>query len=170
MQMSATIYRTDLAKDECLRRLHEHKGGGGWVPRPEGTIIAKIRGDRFRLFACGPLKVSNSFAPYFYGRLEGGTRSTHIRGAFRFHPITRAYLFVWFGGLVAMCGFLLLLPQSAWGGRPPPRYAVLGPIGMIFLGVGLVRWCRWLARRQLEGLRNFLAHELQAQLDVDGSP
>ncbi len=178
--MSATIYRTDLTKEECLRRLQKHTSRGGWVPLAEGwwvpwaegTIAAKIRGDRFRLFAWGPLNVGNSLAlaPYFYGRLDGGASGTCIRGRFRFHPIIRGYLFVWFGGLVAMCGLLLLLPQSAWGGQPPPRYAVLGPIAMMFLGVGLLRWCQWLARRQLESLRNFLAHELQAQLDVDGSP
>ena len=176
--MSATIYTTDLTKEECLRRLQKHTSRGGWVPLAEGwwvpwaegTIAAKIRGDRFRLFAWGPLNTSNSFAPFFYGRLEGGTSGTCTRGRFQFHPLARGYVYLWFGGLVAMCGFLLLLPQSAWDGRPPPRYAVLGPIAMILLGVGLVRWCRWLARRQLESLRNFLAHELQAHPGLEGNP
>ena len=170
--MSATIYTTDLTKDECVRRLQVHTGRGRWPRWAEGTISAKIRGDHFRLYAWGPLNLRNSFAPLFYGRLEGVDSKTHIHGRFRMHPITRAFLIVWFGGLVAMAGLILTLPPSAWGSGPPPSvFMALGPAGMILLGYILfVFFGRWLARGQMESLRRFLKRELKAQQYDEGSP
>ena len=82
--MSATIYTTDLTKDECLLRLQKHTGRGGWARWAEGTIAAKIRGDRFRLFAWGPANVRNSFAPFFYGRFEVVAEAHVFEGVFGF--------------------------------------------------------------------------------------
>jgi hypothetical protein len=83
--------------------------------------------------------------------------------------MVQGFLAVWFGGLTLMGGLLLLLPRSAWGGgRPPPWYAILGPLGMMLLGAGFIRACRLFARGQTENIRSFLARELQAQLHVEG--
>ena len=169
--MSATIYTSDLTKDECLRRLQGHTGRSGWTRWAEGTISAKVRGDRFRLFAWGPVNLRNSFAPLFYGRLEEGIGETRIRGRFCMHPIVQAFLFVWFGGLVAGAGLMLFLPPSALGsGLRPSVFALLGPAGMGLLGLGLVRFGRWLARGQMESLRCFLARELKARPLIEGTP
>ena len=139
------------------------------MPWVEGTIAARIRGDRFRLFACGPSNVRNSFAPFFYGRLEGGTGSTRIRGRFQFHPIVRAFLVMWFGGLVVGGSQELLLPSSAWeSGRSLPLFVTLAPMGMILLGVCFVMVGRWFARGQMENLRHFLKCELKARAQSEG--
>jgi hypothetical protein len=167
--MSATVYTTDLRKEECIERLQRHAGRGGWVPWVEGTIGARIRGDRFRLFAWGPSNVRNSFAPFFYGRLEGGTGSTRICGRFQFHPIVQAFLVMWFGGLVVGGSLELLLPSSAWeSGRSLPLFVSLVPVGMILLGVCFVMVCRWFARGQMENLRHFLRCELKARAQSEG--
>ena len=169
--MSATNYTSDLTKDECIRQLLRHTGRGGWTPWAEGTIAAKIRGDHFTLFAWGPANLRNSFAPRFYGRLEEDKGKTHICGRYRMHPILEAFLAVWFGGLVVMAALILFLPPSAWGaGRSPSGFAVVGPVGMMVLGFGMVRFGRWLARGQAESLRSFLARELKAQPPVENSP
>lgn len=141
------------------------------MPWADGTVAAKIRGDRFRLFAWGPRNTGNSFAPFFYGRLEAGTSGTVIRGRFQLHRIVQAFLVVWFGGLIAGGGLVLFLPPTAWGrGQPLPPLAVLGPAGMLLLGLGFLRLCRRLARGQAESLRCFLARELQAQVRVRAGP
>ena len=169
--MSATIYITDLTKDECIRRLQKHSGRNSWTRWAEGTVSAQIRGDHFRLFAWGPVNFRSSFSPFFYGRLEGGNGRTHIRGRFRSHPIARAFLVAWFGVLVAMAGLVLVLPPSAWGsGRALSPFASLGPAGMILLGLCFVRFGRWLARGQVDSLKGFLAHELRARPCEEGSP
>ena len=170
--MRASIYTTDLAKAECLRRLQQRRfRGGWWTPWAEGTISAKTRGDRFTLFAWGPLNVRNSFAPLFKGRLEDCNGQTRIVGRFRMHPIVQAFLVVWFGGVAAGAALMLLLPASEWGpGQRPPVYALLAPAGMALLGFAFVRFCRWLARGQMESLRCFVERELKARPSGDRSP
>ena len=161
--MSAITYTSEMPKDECLRRLNAQPRHGFCTRWTEGTVAARVWGDRFRLFAWGSAGVRNPFAPLFYGRLEEVGGRTRIRGRFRMLTIVRTLLFVWFGGLVAMAGLLLFLPASAWGsGQPPPPLALLGPAVMGLLGFGLVRFGRSLGRGQTESLRNFLARELMA--------
>jgi hypothetical protein len=167
--MSAVVYSTMLTKDECYRRLQRHNGranwGWGWERWEEGTISANVRGDRFRLFGSGPLNIRNSFAPFYYGRLEESSGGTRIKGRFRLHPLVRVFLAVWFGGLAVMEALMLWLPRSAWGhGRPPPWWAPLGPVAMMMLGYGLILAGGWFARGQLESMQRFLSRELEAQL------
>ena len=169
--MSGITYTSKLPKDECLRRLVAQTRQGFWTRWGEGTISARVRGDRFRLFAWGPPNLRNSFAPLFYGRLEEVEGKTRIHGHFRMRGFVQAFLFVWFGGLVASAGLLLLLPASAWGsGHRPPIFALLGPVVMGLLGFGLVRFGWWLGRGQVRSLRSFLTRELKAQPMGEGSP
>ena len=168
--MSATVYTTNLTKDECLQLLQKRAGRGGWVPWVEGTIAAKIRGNRFKVIAWGAANVRNSFAPSYFGCIEGGTGSTRISGRFKLHPIVRGFLVLWFGALAFGGGLMILLPSSAWGsGRPPSLFLVLAPVGMGLLGFAFVRFARRLARRQVESIRCFLRSELKAQPYVEGS-
>jgi hypothetical protein len=76
LRMSAMTYTSDLSKDECLGRLQAHTGRGLWTRWAEGTISARIHGNRFRLFAAGSANVRNSFAPFFYGHLEDARSNT----------------------------------------------------------------------------------------------
>lgn len=162
--MSAITYTSDLPTDECLRRLLAQRRPGFWTPWAEGTISARVRDGRFRLFAWGPANLRNSFAPFFHGRLEEVDGKTRIYGHFRMHRLVHVFLFLWFGGLLAMAGLLLFLPASAWGsGQRPPMLAVLGPVVMGLLGFGLVRFGQWLGRGQAESLRRFLSQELEAR-------
>ena len=168
--MSAITYTSNLPKDECLRRLLAQRRHGFWTPWAEGTISARVRGDRFRLFAWGAVNLRNSFAPLFYGRLEEVEGKTRIHGRFRMHTLVQAFLFVWFGGLLAGAGLLLFIPASDWGsGQRPPMFALLGPAIMGLLGFGLVRFGWWLGRGQVESLMSFLTRELEAQPVAEGS-
>lgn len=167
--MNATTYTSELPKDECLRRLQAQTGRGVWTRSAEGTISARIRGDQFRLFAWGRPNLRNSFAPFFYGRLERANGKTRVRGHFSMHLLVRAFFFLWFGGLTAVAGLILFLPSSEWGsGQRPPGFALLGLAVMGLLGFGLVRFGRWLGRGQAETLRLFLARDLQAHTSVEG--
>jgi hypothetical protein len=164
-------YTSELSQDECVRRLQAHTGRGLWTQCAEGTISARIRGNRFRLFAWGPVNLRNSFAPFFHGRVEEAGGTTLIRGRFRMHSIVQVFLFVWFGGLLAGAGLILLLAPSAWGsGQRPSAFALLGPAGMGLLGFGFIRFGRWLGRGQAESIRRFLTRELRAQSWDERSP
>jgi hypothetical protein len=169
--MSALTYTSNLPKDECVRRLLAQRRQDFWAEWAEGTISARVRGDRFQLFAWGPLNLRNSFAPLFYGRLEEVEAKTRIHGRFRMHTLVQAFLFVWFGGLLAGAGLLLFLPASAWGsGQRPSMLALLGPAIMGLLGFGLIRFGWWLGRGQVQSLRSFLTRQLEALPIAEGSP
>jgi len=168
--VSASTYTSELPRDECLRRLLAQTRQGFWTQCAEGTIEARVRGGRFRLFAWGPINRRNSFAPLFYGHLEEVNGKTRICGRFRMYTLVYAFLFVWFGGLLTIAGLLLFLPASAYGsGQRPPMFAFLGPVVMGLLGYGFLRFGRWRGRGQAENLRCFLKRELEAQPMDEGT-
>ena len=173
--MSA-VYRSDLRLDECLQRLQARCGSawapwrGRWEWPAEGTVWAKIRGRRFRIFAQGPPYIRNSFVPFFYGRLDDKAGGCEIRGRFGIHPIVVAFMTFWFGGLGA--GFVTMvlgrLSILTLPGIPPPLVVVVAPLGMMLFGIGLLTVGRRSARAQLRELERFLKHELKAQRAPDG--
>ena len=174
--MSDEIHTTALSIDECLRTLAKHTCSwtdmirSGFSPPEKGTVIAKIRGNRFRLFAQGSRYVNNSFAPFFYGRLEADTSGTRIVGQFKMHPFVRIFMIAWFGGLAA--GSLGLLVASIAGKVEPqaPLILVVGaPLAMFLFGFGLVRFGRWLARGQRQRLEDFIKHDMGARRQETGS-
>ena len=169
MRVSKIVYITKLSTVECLLRLESHVIPWSGVlrstftPMDKGTVVARVRGDSFRLFAQGTKHVQNSFVPLFYGRVEATTEGARIVGRFRMHLFVRVFMGVWFGGLLAGAGLLLFLPASAWGsGQRPPLFALLGPLVIGLLGFGLVRFGWWCGRGQAESLRSFLTRELEA--------
>jgi hypothetical protein len=165
--VSAIVYTTDLPKDECLHRLQKYVGRRGWQRWADGTIVVEIRNDSFRLFAWGPANARNSFALFFYGNLQSEAAGTSIRGHFRFHPMVRGFMVLWFGGLMAGCALILFTPESMWSGRPAPSALwVLAPLAMMFLGCGFLRFGQWLARSQNDSIRNFLIGEFEARRHV----
>ena len=134
----------------------------------QGTVVAKLRGDRFRLYAHGPKYVHNSFVPFLYGRLEATNEGSRIVGRFRMHPYVRVFMSVWFGGLVAMSVFV---PVLALAGRfnngRPPFIAMVAPLMFILFGVGLLAFGRWIARGQVSRLLQFLREDLEATPEED---
>lgn len=124
---------------------------------------AKVRGDRFRLFAQGPRFVRNAYAPFLYGRVEAALGGTRIVGRFRMHPLVRVFNFIWYGGLVIM-GFLfpvLALSQEFPAGEPP-FWIIIGPWLMILVGLGFEAFGRRIARGQVVRLHQFLRTDLEA--------
>jgi hypothetical protein len=165
--MSRLVYITALSPDECLQRLQarasKRLSSSAWSPPEEGTVAAKLRANRFRLFAQGQKYVRNSFVPFFYGRVEASREGTRIIGSFRMHPFVHVFLAIWFGGLAVMA---VVFPVVAFSGNvqggKPPFVFVVGPVLMMLLGVGLVAVGRRLSRGQIPRLREFLREELKA--------
>jgi len=170
--LSKKTYTTKLSAVECLQRLQAYTYDGrdclrlAFSPPEKGTVFAKVRGSRFRLFAQGRKYVQNSFVPLFYGRVEESDGTTRIIGGFRMHLFARVFLFVWFGGLAIMA---VIFPIVAFSGDfnvgEPPLIFVIGPLPMMLFGVGLVSFGQWIARGQVAKLREFLRVEFEATQD-----
>jgi len=158
---------TKLSPGECIQRLQKHTHqsflNSAWSPPEQGSVFAKVRANRFRLFAQGHKHVRNSFVLFFYGRVEESHDGTRIIGAFRMHPVVRVFLLIWFGGLVIMS---VVFPVVAFSGKvqagEPPVIFVVGPLLMILFGVGLLSFGRRLSRGQVSRLLDFLREELKA--------
>jgi hypothetical protein len=136
-------------------------------PPPKGTIFAKIRGDKFRLFAAGAKLARNDFAPYFYGSLQPLSDGTRIQGRFRTYPIVRISMIIWFGLLGLFT--LFAVPPLLFGEyqSPQPRLVTYGIIAILLIillfGIAVVRsgWRR--GREQAQTIRDFLTYELLAK-------
>jgi hypothetical protein len=168
--VSKIVYSTKLSTVECLQRLQSHAIPWSdvlrstFTPMDKGTVVAKVRGGRFRLFAQGPQYVQNSFVPLFYGRVEATTEGARIVGRFRMHLFVRVFMGVWFGGLTIMA---IVFPAVALFGHAsagkPPFIFMVGPLLMILFGIGLVSFGRWIARGQVARLDEFLRTDLDAR-------
>ncbi len=175
--VTSKTYITALSTDECLQRLKEHSCSFVETlrfafARPEkGTVFATIRGGKFRLFAQGPKYVSNSFAPFFYGRLESTPAGTRIHGRFQMHRLVRVFMTIWFAGVGS--GTVAVIAGVLSGGMQsdlPPYVAVGTCLLMLLFGVGLVRFGQWIARGQLRSLQDFIQNTLEAQSELPGNP
>lgn len=177
MRVSKVVYSTKLSTVECLQRLQSHVIPWSdvlrstFTPMDKGTVVAKVWGDRFRLFAQGPKYVQNSFVSFFYGRVEATTEGARIVGRFRMHLFVRVFMGVWFGGLTIMA---IVFPAVTLFGRAsadkPPFIFIVGPLLMILFGIGLLSLGRWVARGQVARLHEFLCTDLDGRLEGVSGP
>ena len=158
-------YRTRLSIVECRQRLQlrvpsrSHLWGLGFTPMEEGTVIASVRGNRFKLFAWG----QNPFARLFQGRLETTNEGTCIVGGFRMGRFAQAFMTLWFSGLAILT---IEMPVVALSDDPKLGLKTLDStlvsLGMICFGVGLLFLGRWFSRGQVARILQFLREDLQA--------
>ena len=168
--MGRETYTTALSPEECLERLRGRSytfadlARFRFSPPKEGTVFAKVRGSRFRLFAQGPGYLQNSFMPFFYGRLEQAAAGTRIHGHFGVHPFIRVFLAVWFGMLTAGTVVVLVITLA---GKLNPGGPHLLPIAMMvgfyLFMFGLIRFGRYLGRGQRASLDAFIRDVLEAR-------
>ena len=156
--------QTHIPIDDCKSRLAASMDAerlafsrSGYAGSKE--ILGKIRGTGFRLQKRRYYR--NSFAPYFYGRLEAADGGTRIEGEFKMHPAARIFMTFWFSFLALFAAAALILPSQ---GQPEagrlPFLAVAA--FMAAFGVGLIKFSRWLARGEKVAIMDFLKSKLEA--------
>ncbi|MFC2019410.1 hypothetical protein ACFLU4_05585 [Chloroflexota bacterium] len=102
-------FKTPLPLDECQRRLTNTTG---FFKQFSGSGIKGVTlGKWFLLWylrRISFLYVRNSFAPVCIGGLHSNNGQTLIRCYIGMHPLVVLFLFIWFGGLIGMGGFVLV--------------------------------------------------------------
>jgi len=168
--MGRETYTTALSPEECLERLRGRSYTFAdlerfrFSPPKEGTVFAKVRGNRFRLFAQGPKSLQNPFMPFFYGRLEAGAHGTRIHGRYGLHLAVRVFFYVWFGFLIL--AEIAILIAAVFGQLAPGVHPVLALGGvpvLLLIGVGMVQLGRSFGGQQRDSLDAFIRDVLEAR-------
>jgi hypothetical protein len=130
-----------------------------------GPVIGSSSGDRFHLYVVRN-DFRNSFAPHFYGRLTTATSGTVIEGKFRMHFFVRIFLSIWFTGVIAIGGRIVIFSIQSLVARRPTEDTYVGLFypGVLFLcGLLMVYWCKTLGTDDEAQIVTFLQHTLNAQ-------
>jgi hypothetical protein len=113
------------------------------------------------------IRYQNSFQNHLAARLRAEAGGTVISGGVAMHPFVRAFMFIWFGGVILIGGTMFVgavwtMLSSADGQRQHVWMGVVIPPFMLAFGLGLVRFGRYLARDETRFLTDFLIQTLNA--------
>ena len=115
----------------------------------------------------------NSFKPIFVGKFEEEPQGIVLRGRFTTFGFVKAFIPVWFGGL--LIGLVLAVKQSVLAASADPQLIVsnpnyiLVPLGfLIFEVVGyfFLRFCWWLSRGDVDFLAQIITQALTAAKEI----
>jgi hypothetical protein len=157
--------RTKLFMADCRTRLGSGTDLGGmalsWDAASPGAVVGEFRGPKFRLHT--KKYYSNSFTPFFYGKLTEADGGTVLEGDFRLHPFIKLFLLFWIAFLLLFGASAIIVPAQVHPASGISRgwfYAGLALLAV--LGVGIVQLGSWLARGEREVIHSFLKSTLEA--------
>jgi hypothetical protein len=158
--------RTKFSPAECRTRLVSATDLGGlslsWNgPSDARKVLGDFHGATFRLHTAR--YYTNSFAPFFYGRMTACDNGTLIEGQFRMNPLARLLTVFWFAFVGIFAAAPLIVPMSKQPGTmvgPNTLYLALGCC--LVLGIGLVVFGQWLGRGEKKVVLEFLKNSLEA--------
>jgi hypothetical protein len=148
-----------LSREACVSRLRS-KTDPAW----SGAVVGSIGETSFRLRK--RIYYRNSFQYSLSGKLIDHNGQTRLRCRIGLHPLVRAFLVVWFGGVLIGCGAITarLAGVLARGASPVNRWpGAAVPFLMLVGGLALVMSGRYLARDEPDFLIDFLRKNLETR-------
>ena len=157
--------RTKLSVADCRARLASSTDLKGitlsWDPEALGTVMGEFRGSAFRLHT--RKYYSNSFAPFFYGKLTQADGGAMLEGGFRMNPFVRLFMAFWFAFLlIFFVGAMMVPPAPHPAGGVGRCWFYAGLALVAVLGVGLVLLGKWLGRGDQTVIHAFIKNTLEA--------
>ena len=152
---SKYVLHSPLSKQECARRLNE-KMDRWWMIFGPNRIIGHASSGR--LVARVRIYYGNSFQTLLRARLLDVDKGTSLTCRLGIRPALKIFVVCWFG-------FLLLAAVSNFFSMPGAATSwkfYLGLAAMTGFGVGLIAFCRWLARDEEAKLVEFLRATVEA--------
>jgi hypothetical protein len=158
--------RTKLSIADCRTRLGSATDLGGlalsWDAAAPGAVLGEFRGPSFRLHT--KKYYSNSFAPFFYGKMTDADGGTNLEGGFRFHPFIRLFMVFWFSFLLIFAAAAIIVPAAPHQAGDGGRGWFFAGLGLsAILGAALILCGQWLGRGEREVIRSFLKNTLEAK-------
>jgi hypothetical protein len=157
--------RTKLSRNDCQTRLASATGlrelALSWNAKKSGAVIGEFRGPFFRLHT-GKYH-TNSFAPFFYGKLTEMDGGAVLEGGFRMNPLIQLFLLISLTFLLLFGLAAIIVPAQAHPVMGAGRgWFFLGLAGVAVLGLGLVLLGKWLGRGEQEVIHSYLKSTLEA--------
>ena len=157
-----------LTPAECASRLTAAMGAerAGFFPlaRHFGSSPVIGRVTQSSLWIRKRISYRNPFQNYLLATMKAETGGTVISGKITTHPATRAFMFLWFGGVVLGGGLMLITSISsilASSSRIQDEWRdIVMLAAMLAFGFGFVRFGRYLARDEARFLKEFLRQAL----------
>jgi hypothetical protein len=148
-----------LSREECVRRLRS-KIDPAWG----GTVVGSVSETSFRLRK--RIYYRNSFQYSLSGKLIDDNGQTRLHCRIGLHPFVRAFLVVWFGGVLIGCVAVTIqmanglmhgsLPTNGWPGAAIPFLMLAGGFALVTAG-------KYFARDESAFLLDFLHRSLDAR-------
>jgi hypothetical protein len=176
---------SQLPRCECLRRLRDHTGQeqSTWRFSVGGATLAEsapIAGQRSVIGRIGDTELRirkrieefNSFQSHLFAEIADSKDGTWLFCRVGVHPLVVAFVAFWFIGVVWFCyGFFLEGDDArATFNVFGVAYAIQGrwvaaliPLLFVGFGVGIVKYCHYLARDEQAFLIDFLRDTIGAQ-------
>ncbi|HUJ47883.1 MAG TPA: hypothetical protein VLV55_12190 [Rhizomicrobium sp.] len=153
-----------LPQATCVERLRAAIHSP-WSMSTKG-FVGRARSDSLTL-RCA-IWYGNSFQTILRARLNEDSDGTHIRCRFGMRRIEFAFMCVWFG-LILLAGgtmffqaFVAALNGHSFG-KLPDALEIGSPLIMAVFGIGLLKFCWYLARDERPEMIEFLKRTLEAQ-------
>jgi hypothetical protein len=151
---------SDKSIDNCRTELEKN------VYLNAMNLSGDVNGNRIHLYMVRK-DLRNSFAPHFYGKLQGRASGTMIKGRFTLARFVMAFLGVWFGGIGVVT--ITVSPSAIEAlvtGRhlvPNPLLGAFFPPLLFVCGLLMLHWGNRLGANDKAQILNFLQHTLNAR-------
>jgi hypothetical protein len=140
--------------EESIRRLRD--ATRRWALfSPTEVAAGAVSSSRVSLQRVIPM-VGNSFKPYFIGKFERRADKVALVGRFTMHPFVKVFMAIWMGFFVVgtLVGAIAAMQSHRAESMP------LAGLGMLLLGVLLVRFGAWLSRNDPAWLSDVIRRAL----------
>jgi hypothetical protein len=158
-------FKSGFGLSESVARLRAATRRSAFGVLAQQAAAGPVDESRVRLQRVIPM-TRNSFKPLFVGRFEVRGEAVYLTGRFTLHLFVKAFMTVWFGGVLALGVTLGAKAITTQGGNWLP---ILAALGMFAAGVTLVGFGMWLARNDAGWLSKVIQTALDAPAVVRGS-
>lgn len=156
-----------LSPDECARRLEEAIDPFPmfWPGNGTAPVIGRVRRRSVRIMMRRDYR--NSFQTFLRGTLHEHGSGTIFRFRAGVHPFVIGFMIFYF---IFVSGVGIAVVKDTIGVGGNPVCVAFFPVIMVIGGIGLIIFCRWLARDEKRFLIRFVAETINAEHDADAKP
>lgn len=157
-------FESKFSLDESIRRLERMTKRTSFGALTSQAAVGRVTERRVILKRSIPF-ISNSFKPFFVGRLKRTRHGIILEGRFTMHWLIKAFLTYWFGFCLvwtALASYAVLVSQTAeqW-------WFPLAGIAMFGMGFCIVQTGKFFSRNDREWLSNVIRSALSSETRPD---